>query len=199
MIFYGASGHASVVIEAWEASGGSVTAIFDDNESIKSLKNHPVIGKYEARKASGHNLVLSIGANQVRQRLALRVQGPFGTVVHPFSCVSKSVNLGEGSVVMGGVVVNANSRVGKHVILNTSSSVDHDCIIEDFAHISPGSVLCGGVNIGEGTHIGAGATVIQNVKIGKWAIVAAGSVVIKDVPDHAMVMGVPAKIVKFNK
>ena len=82
------------------------------------------------------------------------------------------------------------------MIINTGASVDHECVIEDYAHISPHSTLCGNVHIGEGTWICAGATVIQGVKIGKWCVVAAGSIVKKDIPDGTIVAGSPAKILK---
>ena len=57
----------------------------------------------------------------------------------------------------------------------------------------------GNVEIGEGTHIGSGAIVIPNVVIGKWAVIGAGAVIIKDVPDYAVVVGNPGKIIKYNE
>jgi len=85
------------------------------------------------------------------------------------------------------------------VIINTNASVDHDCKIHDFAHISPQVGLAGGVEIGEGTHIGIGACIIQNITIGKWATIGAGTVVLKNVPDYAVVVGNPGKIIKYNE
>ncbi len=54
------------------------------------------------------------------------------------------------------------------------------------------------MEVGEGTHVGIGACVIQGIKIGKWATIGAGAVIIKDVPDGAVVVGNPAKIIKMN-
>jgi len=70
------------------------------------------------------------------------------------------------------VIVNAGSIIGNHVILNTNCSVDHDCVIEDFVHVSPGATICGGVKIKEGVHIGAGAVVLPNLTIGKELLLA---------------------------
>lgn len=196
MVFYGASGHAAVVIESWLASGGEVTAIVDDNEAITRLLNFKVTGKYVPHKYQGHFLFLSIGSNDVRKRLSEKIEGPFGKVIHPAATLSPTAEVAEGTAVMAGCVVNAAARIGRHVILNTSCSVDHHCVIGDFAHISPGATLCGGVTVGEGTQVGAGATVIQNITIGKWAVIGAGSVVTKDVPDRAVVTGVPGRVVK---
>ena len=52
--------------------------------------------------------------------------------------------------------------------------------------------------VGEGAHVGIGACVIQDIKIGKWATIGAGAVIIDDVPDYAVVVGNPGKIIKYN-
>jgi sugar O-acyltransferase (sialic acid O-acetyltransferase NeuD family) len=199
MVFYGANGHASVVIEAWVSAGGKVAAVFDDNLEIKSILQYTVMGKYDPEKFPNHPVVLSIGSNVIRKKLSTLVRQSFGIVRHPFVQISPSVQIQEGTVVMAGVVVNSKTKIGRHVILNTSCSLDHDCVIADYVHISPSATLCGGVSVAEGAHVGAGATVIQNISIGKWTIIGAGSVVIEDVPDYAVVAGTPAKLIRYNK
>jgi sugar O-acyltransferase (sialic acid O-acetyltransferase NeuD family) len=194
MVFYGASGHGKVIIEAWIACGGTVTGILDDNPVIKKLGDHLVSGKYSAEKFPDRPFIISIGDNKVRKTIAEKLHRKYGKVVHPSAIISASSALDDGSVAMAGVILNAECHIGKHVILNTGCVVDHDCRIGDFVHISPGATLCGGVGVGEGTHVGAGATVIPNVKIGKWTTIGAGTVVIEDVPDFALVVGVPGKV-----
>jgi acetyltransferase EpsM len=196
MVLYGASGHAKVIIESIQASGGKITGIFDDNESIKEILGMPVLGKYNEQRFPNSQVVISIGSNEIRKKIAGMLSCSFGKVIHPFSFLSSSSVIAEGTVVMAGVVLNGDCKIGRHVILNTSSSIDHDCTIADFVHISPGATICGGVTIGEGAQIGAGATVIQNVNIGKWAVVGAGSVIVNDIPDYSVVTGVPGKVVK---
>lgn len=97
---------------------------------------------------------------------------------------------------MGGVVINADTAVGKHCIINTSASADHDCIIEDFVHISPHAALCGGVTVGEGAHIGTGAIIIPGKKIGAHSIIGAGAVVLRDIPPNVVAVGNPARVIK---
>jgi acetyltransferase EpsM len=58
--------------------------------------------------------------------------------------------------------------------------------------------LAGGVIVGEGTHIGIGASVLPEINIGKWTTIGAGAVVIKDVPDGAVIVGNPGRIIKTN-
>lgn len=198
MIFYGSGGHAKVVIEAWIASGGAVTAVMDDNEALTQVLSYSV-ERFDSTKLANHSMVISIGQNETRKRLSGLVKAEFGLVMHPTACISKSAKVGEGSVILAGAIVNADTRIGNHAIINTSAVAEHDSIIGDFAHISPKATLCGGVIIGEGTQVGAGATVIPGVTIGKWAVIGAGSVIIRDVADYSVVAGVPGKIIGKNK
>ncbi|HMJ67977.1 MAG TPA: acetyltransferase [Cyclobacteriaceae bacterium] len=193
MIFYGAGGHAKVVIEAWIASGSKVTAIYDDNVLIKDIMGRTVSGRYQPEAFPGADIVISIGSNNIRRDVSRIVKNRFGLVKHPSAIISTSAQIGEGTVVMAGTLVQAESVLGKHVILNTRASVDHDCNVGDYVHIAPGVILCGEVSIGEGALIGAGATLLPGVSVGKWAIVGAGSVVTTDVPDFAVVVGIPSK------
>ena len=197
MILYGASGHAKVILEILSANGIEVNHIIDDSPRSEALLGIPVI------KNSGEinftNAVISIGSNAVRKKISEDYLLNYITAIHPSAIISPSAEIGEGTVVMAGVVVNANAKIGSHCILNTSSVIEHDCVLEDFVHISPNAALAGNVSVGEGAHIGIGASVIQGVKIGKWAVVGAGSAVIRDVSDFATVGGAPAKIIKTGK
>ena len=99
-------------------------------------------------------------------------------------------------MVMQGSVVQSCAHIGKHCIVNTGASVDHDCEVADFVHIAPHATVLGGVKIGEGSWIGAGAVVKQYVTIGRNCMIGAGAVVLENVPDGATVVGVPAKEIK---
>jgi acetyltransferase EpsM len=190
MYLYGASGHAKVIIEILERSGSTVKGLFDDNAHIKSLLGYPV-KPYESEILDC--LIVSIGNNTVRKKITNRFDMPYGLALHPLTSLSQRVIIGEGTVVMSGVSINAEAEIGKHCIINTNASVDHDCILGDFVHISPNATLCGDVQVGEGTHIGAGTVVIPGVRIGKWCTIGAGAVIIRNVPDHCKVVGNPGK------
>ena len=197
---YGASGHAKVIIEIFERQQRKIAGLIDVNPAITALLNYPV---YPSLKDSSFNdemeLVLSIGNNAIRKKLAEQIKVKYTTAIHPSANISTRAVIVEGTVVMSGVSVNSDATIGQHVILNTNCSVDHDCIINDFVHISPNAVIAGNVSVGEGTHIGIGACIIQGIKIGKWATIGAGAVIINDVPDYAVVVGNPGKIIKYNK
>ncbi len=192
MKLYGASGHAKVIISILETLQTKIIRIYDDRAPF-ALRNYSVL-PFD-NDFSGE-FIISIGNNRTRRKLAKRLKtGNFANVIHPSAVIDKTVAMGNGTVVMAGVVVNVATKIGKHCILNTSASVDHDCSIHDYSHISPNATLCGHVTIGKGAQVGAGAVILPNICIGKWSVIGAGAVVTKDIPDRATVVGNPGRIV----
>ena len=185
MYLYGASGHAKVIIDILKAVGESINGLIDDNPVVEQLQGYAVEHGYSGQTP----LIISIGSNFVRKKIAERIGANYGTAIHPSAIVSPSSTIGEGTVVMQGGIIQAGTKVGKHCIINTGASVDHECKIDDYVHISPHATLCGNVSVGEGTWVGAGSTVVQGVKIGKWSVIGAGTVVARNVPDGVLVVG----------
>ncbi len=97
---------------------------------------------------------------------------------------------------MAGAVVNPNSNIGRHCIVNTNSSVDHDNHIHDFASVGPGAVTGGGVTLGTYSAIGLGACVAESVRIGKNSVIGAGATVVRDIPDSVIAFGTPARVIR---
>jgi sugar O-acyltransferase (sialic acid O-acetyltransferase NeuD family) len=102
--------------------------------------------------------------------------------------------MGEGVMIAANATINPLAYLGRGVICNTSSSIDHECIIGDFCHIAPNAVLCGNVKIGKGTFVGANSVIRQGITIGNNVTIGAGTVVIRDIPDNATVVGNPQRI-----
>ena len=199
MILIGASGHAKVIMDILEISGALVECLYDTNPNVTELNGKKVMLQKEYKPQPHDRVIISIGNNAIRKRIVAELRVSFGKAIHPNAQLSANVSVGQGTVVMPGVVINSSTSIGQHCIVNTTASIDHDCQLGDYVHISPNATLCGGITVGEGTQIGAGATIIPNINIGKWAMVGAGAVVIKDVPDFAVVIGNPARIIKYNE
>ncbi|KQT24072.1 acetyltransferase [Chryseobacterium sp. Leaf405] len=193
MYLFGASGHGKVVADIAIENGVDITAFIDDDINKNECYGFPVIHNIIKKEIP---VIITIGDNIIRKEIAEKIVNKIEKAVHPQSVISQSSKIGKGTVVMGGVTINADSSVGEHCIINTNSSIDHDCFIEDFVHVSPNVALAGNVYVAEGSHIGIGATVIQNVKIGKWCVIGAGTVVLKDIPDYSVVVGNPGRIIK---
>jgi len=127
-------------------------------------------------EASG--TIIAVGDNRTRQKEAAYLSSDnFAILIHHSAITtSADTQIGEGTVIMAGVIIQPGCRIGKHVILNTACTIDHDCIIEDFVHIAPGVHLCGGVHVGEGALMGVGSCAVPKAKIESWSLVKAGSV-----------------------
>jgi len=200
MFLYGAGGHARVIIDIILSSTDFIIeGVFDDFSSELSINTIPLVNVLPNNNTK-NDLIISIGNNKLRKKIAQSQLANYLTVLDRKSIISNfNVHIDVGSVVMANVTVNTNVKIGKHCIINTSASIDHDCKIDDYVHISPGAVLCGGITVGEGSQVGANSVIVQNKSIGKWASIGAGSVIIKNVPDYAIVVGNPGKIIGYNE
>ncbi len=198
IILYGASGHCKVVIDILQCNGQNIDRILDD-ASKQDILGFRVLNSKEHLFSNSQKVILSIGNNKVRKKLAGQLNVTFVKAIHPKATISNHSTIEEGTVVMAGAIVNPDVNIGKHCIINTGAVVEHDCKIDDFVHISPNASLAGGVHVGEGAQVGIGSSVIQGIKIGKWSVIGAGAVIINDIPDYAVVVGNPGSVIKINK
>ena len=211
LFIYGAGGHARVVADILAATGrsGDVGGVVDDSPAMRGarLNGHRVIGgraELDEARSLGRNVevIVTIGDNARREHVAaaLRADGfKFATAIHPAAVIGSDVSIGAGSVIMPGVVINAGTRIGEHVIVNTAATVDHDSVVEDFAHICPGAHLAGQVHVGRGALVGTGASAVPGVRIGAGSSIGAGSAVMRDVPRGAVAIGVPARVMQGKR
>jgi sugar O-acyltransferase (sialic acid O-acetyltransferase NeuD family) len=197
IILTGGGEHARVVLDSLLASKANVVALFDPKYS-GHLFGVPQRGAYDPLFEPNALAIIAIGNNAMRKKVAALTKHNFTSVIHPTANVSSFAELGKGCMILHGSIIQANTKIGDHVIINTGAKIDHDCEVEAYVHVAPGAVLCGTVKVGEGTLIGAGATILPGVKIGKWATIGAGSVIIEDVSDDAIVVGNPARVIRKN-
>lgn len=208
LLIVGSSGHARVVIDLVEKLGGyEIIGLIDRFRDIGDRElGYPIIGGEDdiSRLAGAHSITgcfVAIGDNYTRGAVADHIKAHvptirFLTLIHPAATVARDVSIGQGTVLMPGVVVNTSARLGDFCILNTSSSVDHDSSMDDHASLAPGARLGGKVTIGAYSAIGMGAMVIQGVRIGQHSVIGAGATVLGPIEDYRVAYGVPAAVAR---
>lgn len=196
IILIGSGGHAKVLFEIAQSYGIQIHGVATLEEDIPDfLSGLPRLTDQDilSKNPSNTRLINGIGSlpfDRLRQIIYEKFTQcgfKFLSLISKHSVISESASLGDGVNIMAGVVLQAQARIGANTIINTSSSIDHDCIIGKHSHIAPGVTLSGLVAVGNNVHIGTGAIVIQSVSIGDNALVAAGSVIYKNVPANARV------------
>jgi sugar O-acyltransferase (sialic acid O-acetyltransferase NeuD family) len=205
VVIVGAGGHGQVVADMI-AAGASVgddvltlAGFLDDDPGLVGAEvgGVPVLSNLGSiGRVAADAFVVAIGSNPARARIGQHLQSTglrLVSIQHPHSSVSRTVTIGDGTMVSAGAVVVTGSRIGRAVILNTGCTVDHHSQIGDYAHIAPGVHLGGEVAIGERTLVGIGAVVLPRCRVGAGCTIGAGAVVIGDVPDGVTAVGVPAR------
>lgn len=202
VIIIGASGHAKVIADIVKNNNDILIGFLDDNLEIQNkiiFDSKKVLGTIEdVYKYSDCYFIIGIGNNKVRKLISNKYKKlKWYTAVHPNAVIANEVEIGEGTVIMAGTVINTGTKIGKHCIVNTSSSLDHDNVLEDYVHISPGAHLAGTVRVGEETWVCSGVTVINNINIGKNNIIGAGATVIKSIlEENGTYVGIPVERIK---
>ncbi|MDV7767093.1 acetyltransferase [Peribacillus sp. CSMR9] len=205
LLIIGASGHGKVIADvAIKMNKWKSIAFLDDNENIKSSMGIEVIGKSTDvfNHLQNYDIFVGIGDNSTREKVQRNLEAEGASIpslIHPNAVIGEQVELASGTVVMAGVVINCCTRIGKGCIINTGATVEHDNIIEDFVHISPGAHLAGTVKVGHGSWLGIGSVVSNNINITSSCNVGAGAVVVKDITESGIYIGIPARRVKNGK
>jgi len=194
LIIIGAGGHGKVITDI-AIKNRYTDIVFVDDRARGFCMGFPIVGTVSDLKIYDNgktDFIIGIGNNSIRKMIAEQYHVNWVTLIHPSAQIASGVQIGVGTVIMAGVIVNPCTSIGKHCILNTGAIIEHDNVIDDFVHISPNAVLGGTVRVGEGTHIGIGVTVKNNIEICKNCIIGAGAVVVKNIANEGIYVGVPA-------
>jgi len=121
-----------------------------------------------------------------------------GTIIHPQTCVSRRVKIGEGSIIYPGVHIDVDVTIGRQNLFNKLCTIGHDSCFADFVTAAPGVNFGGNIQVGEGCEFGINSATVQGVAIGAWTTVGAGAIVIKDLPANCTAVGSPARAIKVQ-
>jgi UDP-N-acetylbacillosamine N-acetyltransferase len=200
LVIYGCGGHGQAVAEAAEAAGQRVLGFLDDQREpplsrTASSPTAPLLEHHDPR-LDECLFIVGIGDNATRITIGekLKKAGRLLTnVIHPSATISPTATIGSGIFISAHAVVQTNVKLADHVILNTGSIVEHYCEIDTAAHIAPGAVLGGDVQVGRETLIGLGSRVLPRLKLAPKVVLGAGSTLTRNADKAGTWVGSPAR------
>lgn len=133
-----------------------------------------------------------------------------GTKIWYFCHIQSGAVIGSNCVLGQNVNIANNVKIGNGVKIQNNVTVYEGVTLEDFVFCGPSMVFTNDLTprakypkgrqnykktlVKEGASIGANATIVCGTTLGRWSLIGAGAVVSRDVPDHALMLGVPARV-----
>jgi sugar O-acyltransferase (sialic acid O-acetyltransferase NeuD family) len=146
-----------------------------------------------------YELMISVGDSLQRRKLfeKLPKECKFFTFIHPSALIlSNDVKIGSGCFIGAYSILTCNISIGDHSILNRHNQVGHDCEIDIFSSLMPGSVISGNCKIGKNFYLGSNSSVREKISICENVIVGMNSCVVKSIFYSGTYVGTPSKKIK---
>lgn len=186
ILIIGAGGHAKACIDVIESTGKyeiiGLTGRVD--ESGSSVLGYPVLGsddKLGELRSRVKCLVIGLGqfgSSELREKLYHKAIGlgyELPTIASPFAVVSNHSDIGQGTIIFHGAIINAKASIGICNIINSKALIEHDVTVGDFCHISTGVIVNGASIVGARSFVGSGSVVVNNIEIAGRSFIKSGS------------------------
>lgn len=207
-IIIGAGGHARAILEILNNDRNIDVVAFVDNMirgSDEKIMGTPVYGDHSVLPRLFINgvkaAIIGVGKNNIRKTYFEQIRNmgvEMVNAIHPAVHIARNAKVGNGVVIAAGATIATGVEIGNNTIINTGAIIEHEDVLESHVHIASGTVLAGRVKVREGAFIGAGSVVKEYITIGRNAVIGAGSVVLGDIPDNAVAVGAPVRVIKIK-
>ncbi len=185
-----------------------IIGFIDDNEELhgKTFCDTLVLGNFEYLEnhiSKSINIFVPIGDNKVRVSLINRLEElgyQLPSFIHKKTEIHSSVTMGKTVYILPGCNIMPLTTIKDYVMISIGVNIAHHSILGKGSFYSLGTTIGASVNIDDCAYFGTGCTIMLGVNyVGKNTVIGAGAVIIRDVPDNAVVVGNPGRIIRYNK
>lgn len=209
-IIIGAGKYGEVYLSYLQEAGADVVGFLDDDPKVAELSfgGLPVLGPTSILPTLKDRFGIEaiycpLGNNRLRvkfleQARCLGYQTP--CYIHPSVKISPDVSIAnQGVYILGNTYIMPHVVIDQDVMISVGANIIHHTTLRQGVFVSNGVNLGASLIADEFAYIGMGSTIMTGVtKLGRDCLIGAGAVVIKDVPDGAVMAGVPAKVIKYK-
>jgi len=208
-VIIGAGTYGEVYLAYLQEAGVDIVGFLDDNKDLHGslVKGVRVLGGTDLLSSLRDTYQVEavycpIGNNKLRVRfLSLANQLGYQTpnYIHPSAIISPSVVIGKGVYVLLNTSIMPYVTIQDYVMISMNVNIAHHSVLEEGTFISTGVNFGASIVAHKYSYVGISATIMTGIKnLGEDCLVGAGAVIIKDVPDKAVVAGVPAKVLRIK-
>lgn len=188
LILIGGGGHAKSCIDVIEQEDEfEIVGVLDTKEKVgQKVCGYLIKGtdaQIERFVEEGCSFLITIGqikSAELRIKIynkLINLNAKIAKIISPLAYVSKHAQIGKGTIVMHGSIINTEAQVGENCIINSKSLIEHDAKIGSHCHISTGAIINGEAVVGECSFVGSNSTVVNCAKVSPNSFVKAGSLV----------------------
>ncbi len=190
---FGKGGFSKEVLWLIELLGYEVDSFIDIQDS-ENWCGFPVKNqKYFDVK--NHKAVIAIGSPKTREKIVNQLprETEFPNLIHPTAQIGRTVKLGIGNIICSNCILTSDIFLKNHCQLNLSTTIGHDCIIDDYFTTAPGVHVSGNCKFNERVYFGTNSCSIEEINICSDVIIGAGAVVNKHILEAGIYIGLPAR------
>lgn len=209
-VIIGAGTYGEVYLAYLQEAGINIVGFLDDDPKYvdQEVRGIPVLGKISKletlKETDGVDAVYCpLGNNKLRVKFltyARELGYETPNYIHPSVLISPNVKIGNGVYILLGTTIMPYADIKDFVMISMGVHLAHHTILDEGVFLSTGCNFGASIHAHKYAYCGISSTIMTGLhELGEDCLIGAGAVVIRDVPDRAVMAGVPAKLLKMKE